>query len=175
MLLDSTGIHLTPKSSRSTFLHGTIDNKLSDPVLTLVVGNNGEVGVYGSTRRIKEQIETVDSTTYEDNLLSVPVSSWIAKRDVEQSKELAKFRAENPMCPMPERLAYAPDVPQRNMGMIAEDMHEAGMTNLVGYDAYGRPETIIRESVGMMLIPIIRRLRDRVDALETKLGENNEA
>ena len=49
------------------------------------------------------------------------------------------------MCPTPERLAGAPDVPQRNMGMIAEDMHEAGMTNLVGYDAYGRPDTIIRD------------------------------
>lgn len=175
MRLDSTGIHLVPKSGKSNWFHGVIGNKLSDPVVTMVVGNGGEVGIYGSTRRIKEQIETVDSTTYEDNLLSVPVSSWIAKRDVARSQELAEFRAENPMCPIPEHLAGAPDVPQRNMGMIAEDLHEAGMTNLVGYDAYGRPETIIRESVGMMLIPIIRRLRDRVDVLETKLGENNAA
>lgn len=171
MRFDSEGIHLRPKDSRSITMGNVIGNNLSDPVLTVVVGDGGEIGVYGSTRRIKDQIETVDSTTYEDNLLSVPVSSWIAKRDIQRSQELAEFRAANPMCPTPERLAGAPDVPQRNMGMIAEDMHESGMTNLVGYDNYGRPQTIIRESVGMMLIPIIKRLRDRVDALETKLGE----
>ena len=115
-----------------------ISNSLSDPVLTVVVGNGGEIGTYGSTRRIKDQIETVDSTTYEDGLLLVPVwISWIAKRDVQRSQELQEFRAENPTCPIPEKLAGAPDVPERKMGMIAEDMHEAGMTNLVGYDPYG--------------------------------------
>ena len=64
---------------------------------------------------------------------------------------------------------------ERIPGVVAEDMIDAGLDLFVHFDEAGDPMAVMYDRIGPALIPIIRRLRDRVDALEMKLGENNAA
>ena len=135
----------------------------------MTIDNTGKIGRYGSSRRWKTAIETISTDDYEDALLSVEYKSWIYTKTQERSEELRQYRADNPWPPS-RNTSPTQDDPARQTGMIAEELHDAGVTELVGYDQYGRPDSIIRENFGMALVPIIKRLRDRVDALETQLG-----
>ena len=50
------------------------------------------------------------------------------------------------------------------LGFIAEEIHEAGLTHAVGYDAEGKPETIDP-------VALIAALWHRVNDLESRLRE----
>ena len=62
------------------------------------------------------------------------------------------------------------------VGLIAEEVHDAGVTELVEYDEHGAPAAISYSRVGAMLLPEVQRLRQeneelqaRVEALESRL------
>ncbi|MBW8040197.1 MAG: hypothetical protein FVQ85_09385 [Planctomycetes bacterium] len=69
---------------------------------------------------------------------------------------------------------------ERGLGFIAEDMHELGLSNLVLYDAQGRPESVRYEWISLYLLEVLKdqdesmkdlkaeneSLRQRLDALE---------
>ena len=167
---DGGGIYYRLTSDGWHRASGIYGQSVIEPVQGMTIDNTGKIGRYGSSRRWKTAIETISTDDYEDALLSVEYKSWIYTKTQERSEELRQYRADNPMAPVPEHLAAAQDDPARQTGMIAEELHDAGVTELVGYDQYGRPDSIIRENFGMALVPIIKRLRDRVDALETQLG-----
>lgn len=54
----------------------------------------------------------------------------------------------------------------RYFGLIAEDLHDLGLHELVVYDDEGRPDAISEARVAYTLIPIIKSLQERVEALE---------
>lgn len=52
------------------------------------------------------------------------------------------------------------------VGLIAEDVHAAGLTWLVDYDDDGKPWSIRREALAFALIPAIQQIDERLTALE---------
>ena len=92
-----------------------------------------------------------------DKLLEVPVAHWKDKEEV-----LAKTRDSN-----------AKD-PETYFGMIADDLDDAGLNELVEYDDKGEVNGIQYDRVALALIPLIRNYRDRITVLENKIKQTKE-
>lgn len=130
---------------------------------------NGRLVWVSSSRRYKLLEEPIEATMpdFEDEILSIDAKTWFPKQMAERVADY-KTAIANGEAPA-EELEDLSEF-RRSPGVIAEDLDDAGLGMFVVYDKEGRPETAMNDRIGLALIPIIRRLRDRVDALETKLG-----
>ncbi|MCT3305700.1 hypothetical protein EFP30_04630 [Lactiplantibacillus pentosus] len=111
-----------------------------------------------SAAKYKTDIVRTFETQMGDKLLEVPVAHWKDKEEV-----LAK--------------TLDPDAktPETYFGMIADDLDDAGLNELVEYDDKGNVRGIQYDRVALSLIPLIRNYRDRITELETKVKEMKEA
>lgn len=98
----------------------------------------------------------------EDKLLSVPARSWYENGDAERFAEYLDGDETDHMA-----------TPRRRFGATAEDVDALGLEGLVIYGEDGEPDGLMYDRIGVLLIPIVKRLRDRVDELETLIGEMN--
>lgn len=57
--------------------------------------------------------------------------------------------------------------------MIAEDLADAGLDLLVSRNVDGEIEGIQYERIAPALIPVIKKLKDKVEKLEEKLNEQS--
>ena len=57
-----------------------------------------------------------------------------------------------------------------HVGVIAEDLHEAGLGHFVGYDSENRPDSVNYGAIVAPLIELVKHLNTRVSALEQKLA-----
>lgn len=105
-----------------------------------------------SAAKYKTDIVRSFETGMGDKLLEVPVAHWKDKEEV-LSKTL------NPSAKNPETY----------FGMIADDLDDAGLNELVEYDDKGAVRGIQYDRVALALIPLIRNYRDRITELETKV------
>ncbi|PKX53870.1 hypothetical protein BIS21_01825 [Lactiplantibacillus plantarum] len=110
-----------------------------------------------SAAKYKTDIVRSFETEMGNKLLEVPVAHWKDKEEV-----LAKTRDSN-----------AKD-PEIYFGMIADDLDDAGLNELVDYDDKGAVRGIQYDRVALSLIPLIRNYRDRIAELETKVKEMKE-
>ncbi|MDN7037347.1 gp58-like family protein [Lactiplantibacillus plantarum] len=110
-----------------------------------------------SAAKYKTDIVRSFETEMGDKLLEVPVAHWKDKEEV-----LAKTRDSN-----------AKD-PETYFGMIADDLDDAGLNELVEYDDKGVVRSIQYDRVALALIPLIRNYRDRITELEIKVKEMKE-
>ena len=134
------------------------------------ITGNKVLGRSTSSRRYKDNIETIPRERYENALLSLDFRTWQAKAEIAEHEEFLAWREENPMCPTPERfMEVSDDGPGWEAGMIAEELYDAGLDFLVPLDHYGRPESVNYDRIGPALIPIVREQRDRIEALESRL------
>ena len=134
------------------------------------ITGNKVLGRSTSSRRYKDNIETIPRERYENALLSLDFRTWQAKAEIAEHEEFLAWREENPMCPTPERfMEVSDDGPGWEAGMIAEELYEAGLDFLVPLDHYGRPESVNYDRIGPALIPIVREQRDRIEVLESRL------
>ncbi len=110
-----------------------------------------------SAAKYKTDIVRSFETKMGDKLLEVPVAHWKDKEEV-----LAK--------------TLDPDAkdPETYFGMIADDLDNAGLKELVEYDDKGHVNGIQYDRVALSLIPLIRNYRDRITELETKVKEMKE-
>lgn len=92
-----------------------------------------------SSKRYKTQIRRYEPTV---SLLEVPTVSWVDKAAAKAHK--AGERPE----------------PVRVVGWLAEDVHDAGLTELVIYDDQGRPDALQDNRFLAALIPELRTMRD---------------
>ena len=104
-----------------------------------------------SAAKYKTDIIRTFETQLGDKLLEVPVAHWKDKEEV-----LAK--------------TLDPDAktPDTYFGMIADDLDDAGLNELVEYDDKGGVRGIQYDRVALALIPLIRNYRDRITELEMK-------
>ncbi len=73
-----------------------------------------------------------------------------------------------------DRTEDAPIEPVRHFGMVAEELAQAGLSQLVEYDEYGNVMSISYDRLAIALIPAIKSLRERVGELEYKLTKIKE-
>lgn len=110
-----------------------------------------------SAAKYKTDIVRSFETEMGNKLLEVPVAHWKDKEEV-----LAKTRDSN-----------AKD-PETYFGMIADDLDDAGLKELVDYDDKGEVRGIQYDRVALSLIPLIRNYRDRITELETEVKQMKE-
>lgn len=58
-------------------------------------------------------------------------------------------------------------LPVRHLGLIAEDVHALGLTELVEYDDQGRPDAVHYDRLALYLLPMVQELWARVRDLES--------
>jgi hypothetical protein len=91
---------------------------------------------------VKQDIKKADITPAQG--LALVATSFRYKKDVEDLGEDA----------------------QPTIGLIAEDLHDAGLTQFVIYDAKGKPLGIHYERAWIALIPVIQDIDTRLKKLE---------
>lgn len=104
-----------------------------------------------------------------DDLLDLDLKDWIDKAEVDRRDEAqAKLDAGENL--EEHEWADLSVEPKRIPGVIAEDV-EAIDDRFVLYNDDGQVENVMYDRLALTWIPIVRRQRDRITALETKTAE----
>lgn len=90
---------------------------------------------------IKHNVPLIDSK----KLLEIPLSTWIDKRQYREKGDETRY-----------------------FGMIAEDLRDAGLEYLVQYGEDNEVEGINYDRVALLLIPLVKELKERIEELERK-------
>lgn len=108
-----------------------------------------------SAAKYKAEIERSYSTEYGEKLLNVPIATWYDKAEM---KRYASGESDI--------------VPIRYFGMIADDLDEAGLDLLVRKSPDGELSGINYDRIAPALIPVIKNLKERIEALENGKQES---
>lgn len=110
---------------------------------------------------------------WDDRLLSLRATYWFDVGEAEAVAEHCRREAEGES---PEDLDMSPSGPLRRVpGMIAEEVRDAGLDEFVVYGEDGEIEGLMYDRLGVALIPVVGRLRDRISDLEAKVDRLLEA
>ncbi|MCC4410518.1 phage tail protein [Limosilactobacillus reuteri] len=121
----------------------------------LVVASDGALVRSTSASKYKTEIHRDYSTDYGDRLLELPTATWIDKG--QKKRYQAGQRSIKP---------------NKYFGMIAEDLADAGLDLFVSRNPQTHEiEGIQYERIAPALIPVIRKLKKKVQELEEKLNE----
>ncbi|MCD7130548.1 phage tail protein [Limosilactobacillus agrestis] len=120
----------------------------------LVVADDGALVRSTSASKYKTEIHRDYSTDYGDRLLKLPTATWIDKGQKERYKSGKRHIK-----------------PNKYFGMIAEDLDDAGLDLLVSKNTDGEIEGIQYERIAPALIPVIKKLKDKVERLEKIINE----
>ncbi len=121
----------------------------------LMVAQDGALVRSTSASKYKTDIIRTNIPDYGDKLLNLPTATWT---DIAETK---RYR-DDPANQMK---------PTRNFGMIAEDLADAGLEMLVVRGTDGELEGINYDRIGPALIPVIAKLKNKIEKLEQKLEE----
>ncbi|UTC12503.1 gp58-like family protein [Latilactobacillus curvatus] len=121
----------------------------------LMVSQDGALVRSTSASKYKTDIIRTNATDYGDKLLELPTATWT---DIAETK-----RYRDDPTTQPE--------PTRNFGMISEDLADAGLEMLVVRGTDGELEGINYDRIGPALIPVIAKLKNKIEKLEQKLEE----
>ena len=121
----------------------------------LVVASDGALVRSTSASKYKTEIHRDYSTNFGDRLLELPTATWIDKGQKERYQEGERHIK-----------------PNKYFGMIAEDLADAGLDLFVSRNPQTHEiEGIQYERIAPALIPVIRKLKKKVQELEKKLNE----
>ncbi len=111
----------------------------------VVVGSYGELLRSASARKYKLDIKNDISIADSLKLIDVPLSTWVDKHEHEENGSNERY-----------------------FGMIAEDLRDAGLEYLVQYGDDNEVEGINYDRVALLLIPLVKELKERIEELESK-------
>lgn len=119
------------------------------------VASDGALVRSTSASKYKTDIERSYSTEYGDKLLNLPTAIWTDKGQKERY-EAGKRHIK----------------PEKYFGMIAEDLADAGLDLLVSRNPKTHEiEGIQYERIAPALLPVIKKLKDKVNRLEKQINE----
>lgn len=156
-----------PRAGGSNF--GTIRLRTSATTASAATCNIDTAGTIRrstSSRKYKTDIQPHDIDL--DALRSLPVVTFLSLPEIaEQQRWRAAAEAgDEAMIGVPEPR------PRRYVGMIAEDMHDAGLHEFVAYhDETGEPDGIMYDRIVLGALQMITKLEERVQQLEAQLAE----
>lgn len=131
--------------------------KTTSHAANVYVADDGAIIRASSASKYKTNIERSFETDMGERILEVPMAHWFDKAEVRKKTLDPK----------------APD-PRRYFGMIADDLDDAGLTELVEYSGEGEVEGIMYDRVALTIIPIVRNYRDRITKLESEIKQLKE-
>ncbi|MEZ7280406.1 phage tail spike protein [Limosilactobacillus fermentum] len=120
----------------------------------LFIADDGALVRSTSASKYKTDIQRSHSLDYGERLLSLPTATWLDKA------EERRFAS-----------GESKDKPVTHFGMIAEDLAAAGLEMLVSRGQDGELEGIQYDRIAPALLPVIKKLQDRIEKLEEKLNE----
>ena len=119
------------------------------------IASDGAIVRSTSASKYKTDIKRSHSTEYGEKLLDLPTATWTDKGQKERY-EAGKRHIK----------------PEKYFGMIAEDLADAGLDLLVSRNPLTHEiEGIQYERIAPALLPVIKKLKDKVDKLEEKINE----
>ncbi|MGO2063429.1 MAG: gp58-like family protein [Latilactobacillus curvatus] len=121
----------------------------------VIVAEDGALVRSTSASKYKTDIIRTNIPDYGEKLLNLPTATWT---DIAETK---RYRDDS----------VNQIKPTRNFGMIAEDLAEAGLEMLVVRGTDGELEGINYDRIGPALIPVIAKLKNKIEKLEQKLEE----
>lgn len=145
-----TGLHGSNISMQASYIYLKSTHTTSHGA-NAYLAPDGALVPSNSAAKYKTDIVRTFETQLGDKLLEVPVAHWKDKEEV-----LEKTRDSNAK------------TPETYFGMIADDLDDAGLNELVEYDDNGSVRGIQYDRVALALIPLIRNYRDRITELEMK-------
>lgn len=121
----------------------------------MVIAWDGAIVRSTSASKYKTDIKRSYSTEYGEKLLNLPTATWIDKGQKERY-EAGKRHIK----------------PEKYFGMIAEDLADAGLDLLVSRNPLTHEiEGIQYERIAPALLPVIKKLKDKVNRLEKQINE----
>lgn len=163
VIANRTSLNLEGRRVQSSSIYNTSGAKDR----AVYINSTGSLGWQGSSARYKRDIEPA---TVSPDILDIDLKHYRYKQDVEEYEAALRYIDEIGEGPLPRHMSEAPFEPEPMLGAIAEEVHDLGVTDLVQYDAFGRPDGLAYEKFGIALIPIVRDLRDRIEELESQLA-----
>ena len=144
IVIDASYVHF-PHSYKTTT--GSAPN--------VFIASDGALVRSTSASKYKTEIKRSYSTEYGEKLLNLPTAIWTDKGQKERY-EAGKRHIK----------------PEKYFGMIAEDLADAGLDLLVSRNPLTHEiEGIQYERIAPALLPVIKKLKDKVDKLEEKINE----
>lgn len=131
--------------------------RTSSHAANVYVADDGAIVRASSASKYKTNIERSFDIGMGERILEVPTAHWFDKAEV-RKKTLDP---------------QAPD-PRRYFGMIADDLDDAGLTELVEYNDKGEVEGLMYDRIALTIIPIVRNYRDRITKLESEIKQLKE-
>jgi len=131
------------------------------------ITNQGTIGTTGSALKYKVNVEPKD---FGEAVLDLQPKVWFDKGATEAWAKALKD-ADGDLAKASEAVANA-DIPDliEIPGLIAEDVAESGLEHFVIRDSKGDLQSISYERLWIPLIPIIKKQRDQIADLETRLA-----
>lgn len=130
-------------------------SKTTSSAPNLFIASDGAIVRSTSASKYKTDIKRSYSTEYGEKLLNLPTAIWTDKGQKERY-EAGKRHIK----------------PERYFGMIAEDLADAGLDLLVSRNPLTHEiEGIQYERIAPALLPVIKKLKDKVNRLEKQINE----
>lgn len=146
-------------------------NRTYSDAANMHITKYGTFGRSTSALKYKQDVQPVSTDSYEDALLSIQHKSWVDKAEAKSYEEYLAWEAQHRYQPIPREMIETPTAPPtRHFGAIADEFHEAGLGQFVIYDQNGEVEGLAYDRVGVALLPIVRKQRDRITQLEDQMA-----
>ena len=155
-----TGAHKESQGARisieASYIHmAPVYRNTTSAGANVFVASDGALVRSTSASKYKTEIKRSYSTDYGEKLLNLPTATWIDKGQKERYKAGKRHIK-----------------PEKYFGMIAEDLADAGLDLLVSRNPLTHEiEGIQYERIAPALLPVIKKLKDKVDKLEEKINE----
>ena len=145
VVIGTTTVGLGVINGSYVWANGVYGNTLSTAYRSVYVSSTGtydQLGYVASSRRYKKDIEPLSYTA--EQILSVAPVQY-------------RYNEEDETAPM-------------HAGMIAEDMHDAGLHGFISYDSEGLPQTINYEFYVSALQQVVRDLQRQINELRDQVN-----
>lgn len=117
--------------------------------VTAYINGDGRIAGGASSRRFKKDI-----------------AAWSPDQQAVLALQLVTFRY--------KAAVYGSADAPVEVGLIAEDLHDLGLTWLVFYDEEGQPQGVHYERIALALLPVVQELAMRIDNHEARLAKLEE-
>jgi hypothetical protein len=117
-----------------------------------------------STSSLKYKQDVADYRFDLDAVRSMRIVDFLARNEVAAHEQWQRDQVAG-ADPTPE------PVVRRYVGVIAEEVHDAGLTELVAYhDETGEPDGVMYDRISLAALQLVKEQADRIDALERRLA-----
>jgi len=123
----------------------------------------GRVFAPGSSRKIKKDITPAGKMP---GLLDATAVTYYPKHYIEIEGGSIEDLDKN----SEEYLDYIKNYQRKQIGFIAEDLHDAGLGIFVVYNNDDEPSAVDYAKIGVALLPYVKELYDKIEQLEEKLN-----